>query len=1495
VNFISFVYAGTSTENYFFYNSTKLKIAEKPNTLECSFENDQCYVECTFVNLTSSIMNVIDKNVIEEYGENDQIRHVTIHNNDRTIKKVYIRAEKKYIDFLMNLLFNGTTKNYDLEEFNMSVFKMDMINATDRGYVQIPAPKTPGYDLPLDVFLPTKPFIQKKFGILTYPSVDMFLNDPKTVLKSKVIRVETVGHEIKHLSELLFIKFTGNSSEIIITENPRLQCRFYNVDATAGLEWDNMGSFTDLENFNSSNTVICSYDHMTPFAVLLVDMNVTQISAQQWKILSSISYVGCSLSSFFSAVTVFLYTFMKSSVRDTAIRIHVSLSVAIFLLNTSFLLTEWAATWPQNSACVLIAVIIQYSLLSCFSWMAIEALHLYLLLIKVFNTYIKRYMIKLSLFGWGVPAVLVGGSLCVYGIKPFYGTTRIKLSNTNETMNLVVSLPVGLHYNEDEQASQGKNCKKNTTCNVMTCESAEMIAFIPNMDVTSRKKLQETCSRFFASDKYIRAEKYYINQLINLDFGEPNTTYEYENFKMTVVKMHMMNATGGRHVKISAPKLSDDDPPIHVYIPTEPFLNISVEQCKIGVVTYPSAQQFINDSNILLKSKVIRIESVGCEIKNFSNQLVINFPMNSSEIMHGNYKLSCQFYDEKVHRWKEVRSDTNLENSNNTLNCSYNHMSLFAVFQVSTESVSKMNEFWCTCFLMSSADENFFYYNSTKLKIEENLTTLLCNWEDSPCYVECISVNLTTNITGVKNITTLVQNSMIAGQNITQLDFSMGEKITTCNVTKCELSEMSTFINTSDLTRLIKAQKMCNISFPSEMYLKKEKEYIDKQISSSAGPSYTYEYDYENFKMTVFKIDKSVNISDNGSARIYAPKWSDQDLPIDVFFPNESLSSVSNVGIVRYGSAEKFKNNSNTELKSQVIRVETVGKEHKNLTKNLVIIFPVSNITENNGNYNLSCMFYDDNDEQNIACNVTKCEVNEINTLITNSSGSLDLKDLKKTGRIKQMCKALESDSEFKKTYITAEKKYIHALISSPFNETSKNYDLEEFNMTVVKMDMMNTTGLVQISAPEVPDNNLTLEVFVPTKPFENVPEEQHKVAVVTYPSATHFMVDNNTQIKSKVIRIEVVGHEIKDLSNLLIINFTLKCNEIIPENYTLSCQFYNDKVHKWEKMGSFTNLENYNSSSTVKCSYDHMTPFAVLLAKPDLDSEQWKILSSISYIGCSLSSFFSAVTIFLYTFMKSSNRDTSIRIHVSLSVAIFLLNTSFLFTEWAATWPQNSACVLIAVIIQYSLLSCFSWMAIEALHLYLLLIKVFNTYIKHYMIKLSLFGWGVPAVLVGGSLCVYNSMPFYGTTEIILVDTNSPTKFCWITDIKFLYGMNITYFCIMFLFNISILVAVTRQICKLRHLNIRGSKPLSRRDICTVLGLTLLLGMTWGLIFFTSGYTNYPILYLFCICNTLQGFILFLWFYGTTKTNKKLVARSSTMSEQICAPVKNIESSFSY
>lgn len=51
------------------------------------------------------------------------------------------RAEKRYIDALINLAFNETTKNYNREEFNMTVVKMNMMNTTDLWHVQISAPK----------------------------------------------------------------------------------------------------------------------------------------------------------------------------------------------------------------------------------------------------------------------------------------------------------------------------------------------------------------------------------------------------------------------------------------------------------------------------------------------------------------------------------------------------------------------------------------------------------------------------------------------------------------------------------------------------------------------------------------------------------------------------------------------------------------------------------------------------------------------------------------------------------------------------------------------------------------------------------------------------------------------------------------------------------------------------------------------------------------------------------------------------------------------------------------------------------------------------------------------------------------------------------------------------------------------------------------------------------------------------------------------------------
>ncbi|XP_026071635.1 adhesion G-protein coupled receptor G6-like [Carassius auratus] len=398
-------------------------------------------------------------------------------------------------------------------------------------------------------------------------------------------------------------------------------------------------------------------------------------------------------------------------------------------------------------------------------------------------------------------------------------------------------------------------------------------------------------------------------------------------------------------------------------------------------------------------------------------------------------------------------------------------------------------------------------------------------------------------------------------------------------------------------------------------------------------------------------------------------------------------------------------------------------------------------------------------------------------------------------------------------------------------------------------------------------------DIQIPLEPFKN---ENQTIGVVTYDSDQHFKLKVvNKTFFSKVIRIEVPGRDISNLNNPLKMRF--KLNK--PDD-NVSCQFYIEKGSVtdgfWSTAGCLTNK---TSDDVVECSCDHMTPFAVLLADvKNIDGPHWEILSYISYVGCGLSAFFSACTVLSFIFSSNARAEVSNSIHVSLSAALFLLNLSFMFSEWAATLTVNEVCVFIAVMIHYSLLCSFTWMAIEAMHLYLLLIRVFNIHIRHYMVKLSLIGWGVPAVIAGGLLSASN---IYGMQETALSDTNTRNQFCWIKERAVLYGVNISYFSIIFMFNLGILVTVSRQIFKLRRVGRRHNKMPIWKDTGTVLGLMCLQGTTWGLIFFSSGYINYPILYLFCILNSMQGFYIFVWMCASARKNRAQAPNSKSKSTQ--------------
>lgn len=101
----------------------------------------------------------------------------------------------------------------------------------------------------------------------------------------------------------------------------------------------------------------------------------------------------------------FLYFFPSCAFRklrrDYPSKILMNLSTALLFLNLTFLLDGWITSFDVDGLCVAVAALLHFFLLATFTWMGLEAIHMYIALVKVFNTYIRRYILKFCIIGWG--------------------------------------------------------------------------------------------------------------------------------------------------------------------------------------------------------------------------------------------------------------------------------------------------------------------------------------------------------------------------------------------------------------------------------------------------------------------------------------------------------------------------------------------------------------------------------------------------------------------------------------------------------------------------------------------------------------------------------------------------------------------------------------------------------------------------------------------------------------------------------------------------------------------------------------------------------------------------------------------------------------------------------------------------------------------------------------------------------------------------------------
>ncbi|GAA6085887.1 adhesion G-protein coupled receptor G6 [Tachysurus ichikawai] len=363
---------------------------------------------------------------------------------------------------------------------------------------------------------------------------------------------------------------------------------------------------------------------------------------------------------------------------------------------------------------------------------------------------------------------------------------------------------------------------------------------------------------------------------------------------------------------------------------------------------------------------------------------------------------------------------------------------------------------------------------------------------------------------------------------------------------------------------------------------------------------------------------------------------------------------------------------------------------------------------------------------------------------------------------------------------------------------------------------------------------------------------------------------DNGMSLNSYVVASSVGNFSISNLKDPVEIEITHLQNQW---NQNRLCVFWDFSIQNgtggWNSEGCRVSAES-NSNKTV-CLCNHLTHFGVLMdlsgAAEIINERNTKILTFITYIGCGLSAIFSAVTILTYVAFEKLRRDYPSKILMNLSTSLLFLNMTFLLDSWLASYEIQGLCMAVAAFLHFFLLTSFTWMGLESVHMYIALVKVFNTYIRRYILKFCIVGWGLPAVIVALVLVSDKNSygkEFYGNGA----SGQGLSEFCWIRSKAVFYVTCVAYFCVIFLLNVAMFIVVMMQICgRNGKRNNRTLQEEVLRNLRSVISLTFLLGMTWGFAFFAWGPVNLAFMYLFSIFNSLQGLFIFI-FHCALKEN---------------------------
>ncbi|XP_073898251.1 adhesion G protein-coupled receptor L3 isoform X17 [Castor canadensis] len=422
--------------------------------------------------------------------------------------------------------------------------------------------------------------------------------------------------------------------------------------------------------------------------------------------------------------------------------------------------------------------------------------------------------------------------------------------------------------------------------------------------------------------------------------------------------------------------------------------------------------------------------------------------------------------------------------------------------------------------------------------------------------------------------------------------------------------------------------------------------------------------------------------------------------------------------------------------------------------------------------------------------------------------------------------------------------------------ENTDNIQLEvarlstEGNLEDLKFpENMGHGSTIQLSANTLKQNGRNGEIRVAFVLYNNLgpylSTENASMKLGTEAMSTNHSVIVNSPIITAAIN--------KEFSNKVYLAdpvvFTVKHIKQSEENFNPNCSFWSYSKRTmtgyWSTQGC--RLLTTNKTHTT-CSCNHLTNFAVLMAHVEVkhgDAVHDLLLDVITWVGILLSLVCLLICIFTFCFFRGLQSDRN-TIHKNLCISLFV--AELLFLIGINRTDQPIACAVFAALLHFFFLAAFTWMFLEGVQLYIMLVEVFES--EHSRRKyFYLVGYGMPALIVAVSAAVdYRS---YGTDKV-----------CWLRlDTYFIWSFIGPATLIIMLNVIFLGIALYKMFHHTAILKPEsGCLDNIKSWVIGAIALLCLLGLTWAFGLMYINESTVIMAYLFTIFNSLQGMFIFIF-----------------------------------